>query len=161
MTLRADAPRTLPPMVKRVISALDGKKAADIVTIDLRGKSDIADFMVIASGTSAAHNRALSDIAEETLRAHGASLLSVEGKSEGNWVIVDTPDVVLHIFRPETRRYYGLERMWQADFSQADALHDVLSLTEGMAESAPRPERRLAAKDITPSMRVFRPMAPA
>ena len=92
-------------------SSLDDGKAFDIVSIDLAGKSDIADYMIIASGTSQPHLTTLAQRITERLEAVGLGPLWLEG--EGcDWVVVDAGDIVIHLFHPETRRYYGLEKMW-------------------------------------------------
>lgn len=96
-----------------VLDTLDQNKALDIVEIDLRGKSTIADFMIVASGSS---NRAVAALAQkvldETARAFPAIPQRVEGKTEADWVLVDLDDVIIHIFRPEVREFYALEKMW-------------------------------------------------
>ncbi len=94
-------------------------KAEDIVTIDLAGKSSIADFMVVASGRS---NRHVASVAENVIkeleRAH-VHRVRVEGLRQGDWVLIDAGDVIVHLFRPEVRDHYNLEKMWSA--SRADA----------------------------------------
>jgi ribosome-associated protein len=87
-------------------------KAEDSVTIDLAGKSSIADAMVVTSGTS---NRHVASIAERVIRdlqKAGVKNVRVEGKQQGDWVLIDAGDVIVHIFRPEVREFYGLEKMW-------------------------------------------------
>ena len=89
-------------------------KAEDSVTIDLAGKSSIADYMVVTSGTS---NRHVASIAERVIRdLHKAGIkkVRVEGKQQGDWVLIDAGDVIVHVFRPEVRDFYGLEKMWAA-----------------------------------------------
>lgn len=97
---------------------LDDKKAAQIVSIDLAGKSDIADYMTVASGTSDTHVGALASHVMRVFEKSGIEY-TVEGLGGRNWVLIDTPYVVVHLFKPEAREYYGLEKMWQADFSSA------------------------------------------
>ena len=95
-------------MLRRIIASLEDGKAEDIRTIDLAGKSTIADYMVIASGRSARQVTALTDHLEQALPRK----VAIEGKSQGDWVLIDAGDVIVHIFRPEARSYYNLEKMW-------------------------------------------------
>lgn len=95
-----------------ILKSLDDDKAEEVVQIDLRGKSSIGDYMVIASGRS---SRQVSSIAEklaDRLKQDHARLCKVEGKETGDWVLIDTGDVIVHIFRPEVREFYQLEKMW-------------------------------------------------
>jgi nicotinate (nicotinamide) nucleotide adenylyltransferase/ribosome silencing factor RsfS/YbeB/iojap len=104
------APRPLPApeLLRRIIESLEDGKAEDIVTIDLAGKTTIADYMVIASGRSARQVAALTDHLEQILPGR----VAVEGKRQGDWVLIDAGDVIVHVFRPEIRAYYNLEKMW-------------------------------------------------
>lgn len=88
------------------------KKASDVVILDLRGLTALCDFFVIASGNSDVHVRAVADHILEGLESRGARVWHVEGHAEGRWVLLDVVDVVIHIFDPETRSFYGLERLW-------------------------------------------------
>jgi nicotinate-nucleotide adenylyltransferase len=97
-------------LLSRVIASLEDGKAEDIVTIDLAGKTAIADYMVIATGRSSRQVAALTDHLETALK--GGPRLAVEGKTQGDWVLVDTGDIIVHIFRPEIRAHYNLEKMW-------------------------------------------------
>lgn len=96
---------------------LDDAKAEEIVTVDLAGKSSIADYLVIASGQSTRQVGALADRLVERLKGKAGGPIGVEGKAGCDWVLVDAGDVVVHIFRPETRRFYNLEKMWSVDLS--------------------------------------------
>lgn len=99
-------------LLKLVLSSLDDDKAEDVVQIDLHGKSDVADAMIIASGRS---SRQVQSIAEKMLERVKAQLgihARVEGKDSGDWVLIDAGDVIVHIFRPEVREFYQLEKMW-------------------------------------------------
>lgn len=99
-------------MLDLVVTSLTEDKAEDIVQIDLRGRSEIADYMVICSGRSTRQVSALAEkLVERTKSATGQSA-RIEGKSQGDWVLIDTGDVVVHIFRPEVREFYQLEKMW-------------------------------------------------
>ena len=95
-----------------IISTLDSNKAIDIVLIDLKNKSSIADHMIIASGTSSRHIQALSELVLEKLKANGIKNSKIEGKESGDWKLVDGIDLIIHIFNPEKRKFYELEKMW-------------------------------------------------
>jgi ribosome-associated protein len=95
-----------------VVSSLSEDKADDIVVIDLDGKSSIADHMVIASGRSARHVAAIAEHLVTRLKAAGLSSVPNEGMRQGDWVLIDGGDVIVHIFRPEVRAFYNLEKMW-------------------------------------------------
>ena len=93
-------------------TSLDDDKAQRIVVIDLAGKTDIADFLVIASGASRRQIGAITEHLRDRLKASGLTGISVEGVAHCDWVLIDAGDVVVHIFRPEMRTYYSLEKMW-------------------------------------------------
>ncbi|HKY87779.1 MAG TPA: ribosome silencing factor [Pseudorhodoplanes sp.] len=95
-----------------VLSRLDDMKAEDIVTIDLNGKTSIADFMVVASGRSNRHVGSVADNVVSELKKSGLKDIRVEGQPHCEWVLIDTGDVIVHVFRPEVRDFYGLEKMW-------------------------------------------------
>lgn len=99
------------PLVKLVLDTLDDAKAEDIVTIDLAGKTSLADRMVVASGRSQRHVGAIADQVMEKLKEHGAHA-RVEGLPHCDWVLIDSGDVIVHIFRPEVREFYNIEKMW-------------------------------------------------
>ena len=100
-------------LLKLIEKTLDDNKAQDIVTIDLKGKTSIANFMVIASGTSNRHVASLADKVKSALKDnHYAN--SSEGEEKANWVLIDAFDVIVHIFKPEVREFYSIEKMWQA-----------------------------------------------
>ena len=95
-----------------VINTLDINKAQDIVSIDLKDKSSMADFMIIASGTSSRHIQSLSEQVLEKLKNNGVKDSRIEGKDSGEWKLVDGIDLIVHIFHPEKRKFYELEKMW-------------------------------------------------
>ncbi|HSG37227.1 MAG TPA: ribosome silencing factor [Paracoccaceae bacterium] len=95
-----------------VLASLDDDKAEDIVEIPLRGKSEMADFMVIASGRSTRQVAAMSEKLTERLKQDLGVLCKVEGAEVGDWVLIDAGDVIVHVFRPEVREFYQLEKMW-------------------------------------------------
>jgi len=94
------------------MKSLDDDKAQDIVVIDLAGKSSLADHMVICTGTSQRHIAAMAEHLRERLKAAGVGKLAIEGLPQGDWVLVDGGDIIVHIFRPEVRTFYDLEKMW-------------------------------------------------
>lgn len=98
-----------------VLDILDEAKAEDVVSIDLTGKSSIADNMVIASGRSHRHVGAVADQMLKKLKESGKARARVEGLPNCDWVLIDTGDVIVHIFRPEVREFYNLEKMWSVD----------------------------------------------
>ena len=95
-----------------VINTLDINKAQDIVSIDLKDKSSMADFMIIASGTSSRHIQSLSEQILEKLKDNGVKDSKIEGKDSSEWKLVDGIDLIVHIFHPEKRKFYELEKMW-------------------------------------------------
>jgi len=95
-----------------VVSTLDLNKAQDIVTIDLKDKSSMADYMIIASGTSSRHIQSLSEQVLEKLKDNGIKNSKIEGKDSSEWKLVDGIDLIVHIFHPEKRKFYELEKIW-------------------------------------------------
>ena len=95
-----------------IINTLDINKAQDIVSIDLKDKSSMADYMIIASGTSSRHIQALSEQVLEKLKDNGIQNSKIEGKESNEWKLVDGIDLIIHIFHPEKRKFYELEKMW-------------------------------------------------
>ncbi len=98
-----------------VLDTLDAAKAEDVAIIDLRGKTSIGDQMVIASGRSQRHVGAVADHLLRKLKDEGFGRARVEGMPQCDWVLIDAGDVIVHIFRPEVREFYNLEKMWSAD----------------------------------------------
>ena len=97
---------------KIILKTLDSNKAIDIVTIDLTNKSSIADFMIIASGTSSRHLQALSEQVLEKLKLNGLKNCKIEGSDSSDWKLIDGIDIIVHIFNQEKRKFYELEKMW-------------------------------------------------
>ena len=95
-----------------ILDTLDSNKALDIISIDLKNKSSMADYMIIASGTSSRHIQALSEQVLEKLRANGVNNSKIEGKESSDWKLVDGIDLIVHIFNPEKRKFYELEKIW-------------------------------------------------
>jgi ribosome-associated protein len=99
-------------LLRLVLSSLEDDKAEDVVQIDLRDKTEIADYMVIASGRSSRQVSAISDKLLERLKHAGGIVARAEGRDSGDWVLIDAGDVIVHVFRPEVREFYQLEKMW-------------------------------------------------
>ena len=97
---------------KIIIKTLDSNKALDIVSIDLKDKSSIADYMIVASGTSSRHIQSLSEQVLEKFKNNGFKNCKIEGKDSTEWKLVDGIDIVVHIFNPEKRKFYELEKIW-------------------------------------------------
>jgi ribosome-associated protein len=95
-----------------ILETLDSNKALDIVSIDLKNKSSMADYLIIASGTSSRHIQALSEMVLEKLRSSGVKNSKIEGKESGDWKLVDGIDLIVHIFHPDKRKFYELEKIW-------------------------------------------------
>ena len=100
-------------LLDRILTSLKNDKAEDIVQIDLRGKSSIGDYMIIASGRSSRQVTAISEKLVDNIKKDFGRSSKVEGKNAGDWVLIDIGDVIVHIFRPEVREFYQLEKMWQ------------------------------------------------
>lgn len=100
-------------LLEHILKSLDDSKAEEIVQIDLRGKSSIGDYMVICSGRSSRQVASIAEKLVETLKQDLGRLSKVEGKETGDWVLIDTGDIIVHVFRPEVREFYQLEKMWQ------------------------------------------------
>ncbi|WP_026088042.1 ribosome silencing factor [Bartonella rattimassiliensis] len=97
-----------------ILKSLEDTKAEDIVSIDIQGKSSLADYMVIASAHSQRHVSSIADHLLRTWKDSGQGLARVEGLAGGDWVLIDTGDIIIHLFRPEVRLFYNLEKMWMA-----------------------------------------------
>ena len=105
-----------------IVTSLEDDKAEEIVKIDLKGKSEMADYMVVASGRATRQVAAIAEHLVSTLKQDHGRSSKIEGKDAGDWVLIDTGDIIVHVFRPEVREFYQLEKMW---------------LTPGTAASAP------------------------
>lgn len=115
--------KTVDSLLETVLHVLDDRKAEDIVTISLTGKSSIADYMVIANGRSVRQVAALADHVMKTLREKGFGRAKIEGLPQADWVLIDAGDVIVHLFRPEVRDFYNLEKMWSADLGADTVTH--------------------------------------
>ena len=102
-------------LLANVVNWLDEAKAEEIVTIPLEGKSSLGDYMVVASGRTDRHVGAIADQLQQKIKETTGTLVRVEGQPACDWVLVDTGDIIIHIFRPEVREFYNLEKMWKAE----------------------------------------------
>jgi ribosome-associated protein len=109
--------------LETALASLDDSKAEDIVAIDIQGKSPLADYMVIASGRSHRHVAAVADHLIRALKEAGHGNARVEGLQGADWVLVDTGDIIVHVFRPEVREFYNLEKMWLAPDLDEETVH--------------------------------------
>jgi ribosome-associated protein len=125
-TARTNKSVTTATLRKSVIDALEELKAKDIREIDVRGKTSIADLLVIASGTSARHVKSIADEVTKFAKKAGVMPLGVEGELEGEWVLVDLGDVIVHVMLPRIREFYGLERLWTVGDHGYDAAAHVV-----------------------------------
>jgi len=107
-------------LLRVIEKSLDDDKAEDLVTIDLKGKSSIADFMVIATGRSSRQLAAMAEHLREKLGKAGITGVGVEGARQGDWILIDGGDVVVHLFRPEVRGLYNLEKMWGIEMGEPE-----------------------------------------
>ncbi len=110
---RTTAPERTAALVEVVKRALDDMKAVNIRALDVRGVSDVADVMVIASGNSDRHVKAIADRVVQQVKASGVRPIGIEGERDGEWVLVDLPDVIVHVMLPRTREFYALEALWE------------------------------------------------
>lgn len=127
----ASSPCSAPTLLQAVTSALEDMKAVNIKMLDVRGLTDFADTLIVASGTSDRHVRSIADHVIEQAKRNGFRPLGAEGEREGEWVLVDLQDVVVHVMLPRVREFYGLERLWDAG---------------GMAHEAPGTVAQMASR---------------
>ncbi|ODT08744.1 MAG: ribosome silencing factor [Mesorhizobium sp. SCN 65-20] len=109
--------------LKTILDSLEDSKAENIVSIDIQGKSSLGDYMVVASGRSHRHVAAVVDHLLKALKDAGFGNARVEGLSGADWVLVDTGDIIVHVFRPEIREFYNIEKMWQAPDLEEETVH--------------------------------------
>ena len=114
---------TVSRAIRTVLASLEDSKAENIVSIDIQGKSSLGDYMVVASGRSHRHVAAVADQLLKALKEAGVGQVRVEGLSCADWVLIDSGDVIVHVFRPEIRDFYNLEKMWQAPDLEEETLH--------------------------------------
>src|SRR5215475_5727179 len=160
MTTRT-RPRRAPdrgsPLEGIVTAALEDMKAVNVKIMDVRGLTDIADVMVICSGNSDRHVKSISDRVIEKAKESGFRPLGIEGQREGEWVLVDLHDVVVHVMLPRVREFYSLERMWESDIGPAiKAVPAVGGVSSGAGPATPS---ATASKNATASKKTSRPAA--
>ncbi|WP_144860876.1 ribosome silencing factor [Mesorhizobium sp. J18] len=109
--------------IDTVLASLEDSKAENIVSIDIQGKSPLADYMVVASGRSHRHVAAVAEHLLKALKDAGFGNARVEGLSGADWVLIDSGDVIVHVFRPEVREFYNIEKMWQAPDLEEETVH--------------------------------------
>jgi ribosome-associated protein len=107
---------------KNIVKILDDNKAQNITAINLKNKSYIADYMIVASGTSSRHLQALSEILVTELKKIGLNGCRIEGRDSSDWKLVDAIDIIVHIFNPEKREFYDLEKMWSEEIPKERAM---------------------------------------
>ena len=109
--------------IKTVLASLEDSKAENIVSIDIQGKSSLGDYMVVASGRSHRHVSAVADHLIKAIKDAGLGQARVEGLAGADWVLIDSGDVIVHVFRPEIREFYNIEKLWQAPDLDEETIH--------------------------------------
>ena len=109
--------------LKLVLESLEDSKAENVTSIDIAGKSALGDYMVVVSGRSNRHVTAIAEHLIDDLKAEGIGQIRVEGLETGDWVLIDTGDIIVHVFRPEIREFYNIEKMWAAPDLEEGTLH--------------------------------------
>ncbi|MGE0502313.1 MAG: ribosome silencing factor [Rhizobiaceae bacterium] len=109
--------------IKTVLASLEDSKAENIVSIDIQGKSSLGDWMVVASGRSHRHVAAVAEHLMKAIHDAGLGRVRVEGLPAADWVLIDAGDVIVHVFRPEIREFYNIEKMWQAPELDEETRH--------------------------------------
>ncbi len=120
-TVLPTPPPSTQAMLKQVHAAVENLKAKDVVEIDVRGKTSVCDYIVIASGTSTRHVKSIADEVVRLIKDLGVMPLGVEGEREAEWVLADLGDIVVHVMLPRVREYYALERLWTVGDQPPDA----------------------------------------
>lgn len=110
-------------LLNEIVAWLDDAKAEKVVTIDIHGKSSIGDYMVIASGRSDRHVGAIADQIQKKLKERGGPECRVEGQPQCDWVLIDVGSIIVHVFRPDVREFYNLEKMWSGDRPEETVTH--------------------------------------
>jgi ribosome silencing factor RsfS/YbeB/iojap len=153
---KVSRPPARAPLVKLVTTALDDMKAVNVKVLDVRRITDVADYMVMASGTSDRHVRSIADRVAEFAKAGGYRPLGMEGQRDGEWVLLDLNDVIVHVMLPRVREFYGLESLWEvAPVRKEPALRKPGTAGKPAGQSAvKRPAgKRPAAKKAAPARR--------
>lgn len=147
---KRQAPSPAAGLLALIESSLDGDKAEDIAVIDMAGKSAIADFMVIATGRSQRHVASMAEHLRERVKAYSGHAAPIEGLTQADWVLVDAGDVVVHLFRPEVRAFYNLEKMWshalpESGDGMAGLIKERKAQPTGKKPAGKKPARKKAA----------------
>jgi ribosome-associated protein len=114
---------TVSRAIRTVLASLEDSKAENVTNIDIQGKSSLGDYMVVASGRSHRHVAAVADHLLTALKEAGFGTARVEGLAAADWVLIDTGDIIVHIFRPEVRDFYNIEKLWQAPDLEDETIH--------------------------------------
>jgi ribosome-associated protein len=114
---------TVSRAIRTVLASLEDSKAENVTSIDIQGKSSLGDYMVVASGRSHRHVAAVADHLLTALKEAGFGSARVEGLAAADWVLIDTGDIIVHIFRPEVRDFYNIEKLWQAPDLEEETIH--------------------------------------
>lgn len=118
-----EAGKLAPTVLDIAVTSLEDSKAEEIVAIDIRKKSSLGDHMIVASGRSHRHVAAIADHLVRALKENGSANIRIEGMPSADWVLIDAADVIIHIFRPEVREFYNIEKMWQTPELDEDQVH--------------------------------------
>ena len=153
------SPERVSPLQETVTAALDDMKAVNVKVLDVRGLTDIADTMVIASGNSDRHVRSIADNVARKAKEAGYRPLGTEGARDGEWVLVDLTDILVHVMLPRVREFYGLERLWDAGEAAATETKPGPKAVPDLADSPPKPTPAKARRPATrrPAARRNRP----
>ena len=145
------APRRTTALEKTVLAALADMKAVNVKTLDVRGLTDVADTMIIASGTSDRHVRSIAEHVVQQAKLAGQRPFGVEGARDGEWVLVDLQDVLVHVMLPRVREFYGLEPLWEAPVAvrKPPAVKPGKAATRGGAAAARPAVRRRGARPVS------------
>ena len=141
------------PLEGVVTAALDDMKAVNVKVMDVRGLTDIADVMVVASGNSDRHVRSIADRVIEKAKESGHRPLGVEGAREGEWVLVDLHDIVVHVMLPRVREFYSLERMWESEAAPVPPVVAVASPASPAPRAKSAPRAKAAPRKRAPARR--------
>jgi ribosome-associated protein len=145
---KAPAASALPASLRVVQSALEDLKAVNVRMLDVRGLTDVTDFMVIASGNSDRHVRSIAERVLQAAKASGVRPFGVEGERDGEWVLVDLPDAMVHVMLPRVREFYGLEELWDRGHNVVEAPAAARApRSPAPRPSAPRRRRPAAARE--------------
>jgi len=125
-TSSSSQPQSTSRLLEIIMTSLDDDKAEEIISIDLKGKTSIADSMIIASGRSTRQVAAIAEHVSTNIKKAGFGPCKIEGLEKSDWVLIDAGDAIIHVFRPEVRSFYNLEKMWNMDISPDDFTPDKL-----------------------------------